>query len=67
MIFWPATRRGRNNDTPRNRITSPALPPFTPAQAGRSLVVKAELAVTICARMDLDRPALGKIVQQAGG
>ena len=28
MISWRATRRGRNNDTSRNRITSLALPHF---------------------------------------
>lgn len=35
------------------------------AQAGRSLVVKARIVVTLCARMDVSAPALGKIVQQA--
>lgn len=37
------------------------------AQAGRSLVVRARIAVTLCARMDVAAPALGKIVQQADG
>lgn len=37
------------------------------AQAGRSLVVKARLAITLCARMDVAAPAVGKIVQQADG
>ena len=37
------------------------------AQAGRSLVVKARLTVTLCARIDLAAPAVGKIVQQSDG
>lgn len=36
-------------------------------QAGRSLVVKARLTVTLCARMDTAAPAVGKLVQQADG
>jgi hypothetical protein len=37
------------------------------SQAGRSLVVKARIAVTLCSRSDLSAPAIGKIVQQADG
>lgn len=37
------------------------------AQAGRSLVVKVRLAVTLCARMDTSAPAVGKLVQKADG
>lgn len=37
------------------------------AQAGRSLVVRARIVVTLCARMDTAAPAGGKIVQQADG